>query len=175
MSVGFTAKRLQDSAQEPVGLSTRREVLAAKLRHKIAQEPVGFSTSGFSGEAATQDSPGWRLGGTLGIRAKMRVALKERKMELGRNFYVSSFRSKTEERKIHTCKKPDVPFHPHAYCGLKATRKNVAAIRNVARIVPLKVPETLERPPRRLRWFTGISRMRARFFATSICISRFQP
>src|ERR1700740_2078577 len=33
----------------------------------------------------------------------------------------------------------------------KATRKNVAAIRNVARIVPLKVPETLETPPRRLR------------------------
>ena len=31
----------------------------------------------------------WRLGGTLGIRAKMRVALKERKMELGRNFTVS--------------------------------------------------------------------------------------
>src|SRR5271165_2983054 len=34
---------------------------------------------------------------------------------------------------------------------LKATRKNVAAIRIVARIVPLKVPETLETPPRRLR------------------------
>jgi hypothetical protein len=34
---------------------------------------------------------------------------------------------------------------------LKAMRKNVAAIRKVASIVPLKVPETLETPPRRLR------------------------
>jgi hypothetical protein len=33
----------------------------------------------------------------------------------------------------------------------KATRINVTAIRKAARIVPLKVPETLETPPRRLR------------------------
>src|SRR5260221_11798146 len=36
--------------------------------------------------------------------------------------------------------------------ALKVTRKNVAAIRNVARIVLLKVPGTLETPPRRLRY-----------------------
>jgi hypothetical protein len=40
---------------------------------------------------------------------------------------------------------------PHLYdrCR-KATRINVTAIRKAARIVPLKVPETLETPPRRL-------------------------
>jgi hypothetical protein len=79
-------------------------------RRRKGGEPVGFLTGGFSGDLsdeACNDIPScrcldsrsrkprhriaqvWRLGGTLGIRAKMRVALKERKMELGRNFTVS--------------------------------------------------------------------------------------
>src|SRR5262249_3457719 len=57
----------------------------------------------------------------------------------------------------------------------RAARTSVAAMRTPATNGPLNVPDTLDSPPARRRWLTGISRTRSPLRAAFICISRFQP
>ena len=56
-----------------------------------------------------------------------------------------------------------------------AIRMKVSRMRQLAFIVPRRLPDTFEAPPARRRCATGSSRMRKPAQAARICISRFQP